>query len=308
MSSEHRPGERKGRRERRKKTKAMIFESNPMTGKSWPAPAKLNLFLHVLNRRPDGYHNLQTVFQFLDFGDELFFEPRTDGKIRRVNAIDGLAETDDLAVRAALALKKETGCASGCDIRINKRIPLGGGLGGGSSDAATALVALNQLWNLKLSEDRLAEISLALGADVPVFVRGRAAWAEGIGEKLTALELPEPWYLVVTPPCSVSTREIFRSAELPRANPPITRAQFQSGLGRNDCLDAVRRHYPPVGQALDWLSAHGRARLSGTGASVFADFPDEAKARKLASLVPEAWRWIVARGRNQSSLHAGIQL
>ena len=269
---------------------------------SWPAPAKLNLFLHVLGRRPDGYHNLQTVFQFLDYGDELFFKVSADSMIRRTHPIEGVTESGDLSVRAARALQESTGCTLGCEIRIKKKIPLGGGLGGGSSDAATTLVALNQLWKLNLSDDGLAEIGLTLGADVPVFVRGRAAWAEGVGEKLTPLDLPEPWYLILTPPCAVSTREIFSAPELPRAHPPITRTQFEAGLVRNDCQTTVRARYPMVGEALDWLSGHGHARLSGTGASVFAAFPSESAAREVACHVPMGWRSIVGRGQNRSPL------
>lgn len=273
---------------------------------SWPAPAKLNLFLHVLGRRPDGYHNLQTVFQFLDHGDELFFEIRTDGQVRRSVALEGVAEADDLSVRAAQALKAKTGCALGCDIRVEKRIPLGGGLGGGSSDAATTLVALNYLWKLNLGDDELAGIGLTLGADVPVFVRGFAAWAEGVGEKLTPVTPPEPWYLVLTPPCAVSTREIFQAPELPRSAKPITPADFAAGRARNDCLETVRARYPLVGEALDWLSGFGAARLSGTGASVFAAFSQKNEALKIQALAPAAWRSFVARGHHRSPLRTAL--
>lgn len=273
---------------------------------SWPAPAKLNLFLHILGRRPDGYHNLQTVFQFLDFGDELFFTIRPDGQIRRDVALAGVAEADDLSLRAAQALKARTGCALGCDIRVEKRIPLGGGLGGGSSDAATTLVALNHLWKLRLSDDELAGIGLGLGADVPVFVRGFAAWAEGVGDKLTPVMPPESWYLVLTPPCAVSTREIFQAPELPRKTKPITPADFASGKSRNDCLETVRARYPLVGEALDWLSRFGAARLSGTGASVFAAFSQKTEALKVQAQAPGAWRSFVARGHHRSSLRTAL--
>jgi 4-diphosphocytidyl-2-C-methyl-D-erythritol kinase len=274
--------------------------------RSWPAPAKLNLFLHILGRRPDGYHNLQTVFQFLDHGDDLFFESRPDGQVRRGVALQGVPEADDLSVRAALALKARTHCPLGCDIRIEKHIPLGGGLGGGSSDAATTLVALNHIWNLKLPDDDLAAIGLTLGADVPVFVRGFAAWAEGVGDKLMPVMPPEPWYLVLTPPCAVSTREIFQAPELPRSTKPITPADFAAGKARNDCLETVRARYPLVGEALDWLSRFGAARLSGTGASVFAAFSQKTEALKIQALAPGAWRSFVARGHHRSPLRTAL--
>lgn len=268
----------------------------------WPAPAKLNLFLHVTGRRADGYHNLQTVFQFLDFGDSLFFVPRGDGVIRRSNGPEGVPEEQDLVVRAAHALKKASGAGLGADISVTKRIPMGGGLGGGSSDAATTLVALNRLWNLGFTTDELASIGLKLGADVPVFVRGVAAWAEGVGEHLRPLNLPEPHYLVVTPPVAVSTGEIFSAPELPRATEPITAEAFLGGEGQNDCEAVTCARYPLVKEALTWLRQFGDARMSGTGSSVFLACPSRAEARSIQDQVPKDWHAFVAAGLNQSPL------
>jgi 4-diphosphocytidyl-2-C-methyl-D-erythritol kinase len=271
---------------------------------AWPAPAKLNLFLHVTGRRADGYHELQTVFQFLDYGDELRFAPRDDGVLRRVNAVAGVPPERDLCLRAARALQQHAGCARGCDIHVDKRLPLGGGLGGGSSDAATTLVALNRLWQLDLAEDALAELGLSLGADVPVFVRGLAAWAEGIGEKLTPVMPPECWYLVLTPPCAVDTREMYNDPSLSRATPRTHWAQFLLGATRNDFEPVARRRHPEVGQALDWASRYGRARLSGSGASVFLAFEQREAAEHVRTQVPTAWGSFVARGLNRSPLKA----
>ena len=273
-----------------------------MTG-SWPAPAKLNLFLHITGRRPDGYHELQTVFQFLDFGDELAFASRTDGEIRRVNAVPAVPAEQDLTVRAARALQGETGCRLGCDITMTKRIPLGGGLGGGSSDAATTLLALNSIWKTGLPVPKLAELGLGLGADVPVFVRGTAAWAEGIGEKLTPVEPPEPWYLVVTPPCTVDTKAMYHDPDLPRATPRVAWQDFVEGRCHNDFEPVARSRYPEVAAALDWASGFGRARLSGSGASVFVDFADPGAAEDARRQLPPGWRALVAKGRNRSPLH-----
>jgi 4-diphosphocytidyl-2-C-methyl-D-erythritol kinase len=285
----------------------------------WPAPAKLNLFLHITGRRADGYHKLQTVFQFLDFGDSLFFTPRGDGVIRRVSGPPDVAAEQDLVVRAAQALKSASGCELGADIGVEKRIPMGGGLGGGSSDAATTLVALNQLWNLGFTQDELARIGLKLGADVPVFVRGAAAWAEGVGEHLRPLILPEPVYLVLTPAVQVSTAEIFGAAELKRDSAPISVEDFLAGAGGNDCEPVTCARHPEVREALAWLRGHGPARdaqdarvprahgcagaaMSGTGASVFLGFATRAEARVLQDQVPPQWRSFVAVGLNQSPL------
>ena len=278
---------------------------------SWPAPAKLNLCLHIVGRRPDGYHLLQTLFQFLDYGDELSFKLRDDGQIRRVKGPAELAEADDLCVRSARALQAAANTSQGADIELNKRLPMGGGLGGGSSNAATVLVALNQLWQLNWSDDRLAELGLSLGADVPVFVRGYAAWAEGVGEQLTPVEdqrLAEPFYLVITPGCSVNTAEVFNHPALTRNSPPSKIAAFFAGQMGNDCLDVVRESYPAVAQALDWLSQFAEAKLTGTGASVFAAFERRGDALDVQAKLPAGWESFVARGLNRSPLLKRLEL
>lgn len=270
--------------------------------RDWPAPAKLNLFLHVLGRRDDGYHRLQTVFQFLDLHDTLRFTPRTDGTIvRRQGPADVDAE-DDLTVRAARLLQQHGACARGVDIELDKRIPMGAGLGGGSSDAATTLVALNRLWDLHLDVDALAALGLSLGADVPVFVRGHAAWGEGIGETLTPVTLPEPWYAVAVPPVHVATGLIFSAPELRRNHPPIDLASFLEGAGENDCTPVTCARYPLVAEALRRLSLHAPARMSGTGAAVFATFDTADAAHAATRSLPENWQCFVARGRNRSAL------
>jgi 4-diphosphocytidyl-2-C-methyl-D-erythritol kinase len=274
-------------------------------GHAWLAPAKLNLFLHITGRRSNGYHELQTVFQFLDFCDRLFFTPRGDGIIRRIEGPTHIPENQDLVLRAAHALQDASGCTLGADIRLQKHIPVGAGLGGGSSDAATTLVALSQLWNLGFTPDELARIGLQLGADVPVFVRGRAAWAEGIGESLRPIVLPEPWFVVITPPVHVSTAEIFNAAELRRDSPTIAVEDFLAGHSRNDCEAVTCARYPQVRQALDWLRQHGAARMSGTGASVFLACESPTQAESLRAQTPQPWQVFVARGLNQSPL-AGI--
>lgn len=273
--------------------------------RSWPAPAKLNLFLHITGRRADGYHELQTLFQFLDWGDELSFEPRRDGVIARAQAVDQVPEEQDLTVRAARALAAHTGCRLGCDIHIDKRIPLGGGLGGGSSDAATTLVALNRLWNLHLPDAELAALGVKLGADVPVFVHGQAAWAEGIGERLTPAAPPEPWYLVVTPDCAVETQVMYQDPELPRATPRVIWEDYAAGRCHNDFTAVARRRYAPVARALDWAARFGQARLSGSGASVFVDFGSREEAEQARMQVPPSWRAFVAKGCNRSPLRVG---
>jgi len=269
---------------------------------AWPAPAKLNLMLRVLGRRDDGYHRLQTVFQFLGRCDYLRFRSRRDGRIRRITDLSGVPEASDLAIRAARLLQEYTGCPLGADISVDKHLPMGGGLGGGSSDAATALVALNRIWDTELSVDRLAALGLSLGADVPVFVRGFAAWGEGIGEELTPVDLAQPWYLVLTPPCEVSTAAVFSAPDLTRNSPSITISDFVSGDDRNDCLAIVRRRYTLVADALDWLSAHASARLTGTGACVFAAFADRAQALRVLSDAPSVFNGFVAPGMNRSPL------
>jgi 4-diphosphocytidyl-2-C-methyl-D-erythritol kinase len=275
----------------------------PAAQTHWPAPAKLNLFLHVVGRRPDGYHRLQTLFQILDLADRVSIAIRDDGQISRAGAPYAVAAEDDLAVRAARALQAATGTGLGADLRITKRIPLGGGLGGGSSDAATVLLALNHLWGSGLSLDQLSQIGLPLGADVPVFIQGSSAWAEGVGEELTPVELPEAWYLIIHPGIGVSTREIFQSAELTRNSPLITiRAFFEAG-GRNDCEPVVRARVPAVAEALEWLGRFAPARLTGTGACVFAACGTAIEAERLAARVPDRWTSYVARGLNRSPMH-----
>lgn len=268
----------------------------------WPAPAKLNLMLRITGRRADGYHELQTVFQFIDIADRLAFRLREDGLIRRSRDLPGVAERDDLVLRAARLLRGRCPGWQGVDIRLDKRLPMGGGLGGGSSDAATVLVALNSLWACGLANDELAELGLHLGADVPVFIQGHAAWAEGVGEKLQAIALEQPWYLVLVPPVQVSTAEVFQASELTRNSSAITIRAFIAGDRRNDCLPVVRERYPEVAQAIDWLGKYTEAKLTGTGACVFGAFASRATAEAALGEMPDAWTGLVARGLNVSPL------
>ena len=269
-----------------------------------PAPAKLNLFLHVTGRRADGYHTLQTVFQFLDYGDELEISPREDGLVCRTQGPASLTAEDDICVKAAHALQDAAGCRLGADLALDKRLPIGGGLGGGSSDAATVLLALNRLWRLDWPLERLAALGLTLGADVPVFVHGQAAWAEGVGEILTPITPPEPWYVVLTPECAVSTSEIFSDPALKRDAKPATRADFEAGRLGNDCLPVVRARYPMVAEVLDWLGQFGAARLTGTGSSVFAAYHSREEAVAVGRKLPHGWSHFIARGLNRSPVHA----
>lgn len=268
----------------------------------WPAPAKLNLFLHVTGRRPDGYHDLQTLFQLIDLADTVAIALRDDGAIERVAGLPGVAPEEDLTVRAARALQAASGTRLGASLRVIKRIPMGGGLGGGSSDAATTLLALNRLWGCGLSVSRLAELGLALGSDVPVFVRGTSAWASGRGEELVPVELPERWYLVVHPGVAVSTALVFQMPELTRNTPLITIRAFLESGGRNDCEPVVRRLFPEVGDALDWLARVAPSRLTGTGSCLFASFGSAIEAERHAARVPDRWHSFVARGLNVSPL------
>lgn len=287
-------------------TDAALNEPLP-NGMAWPAPAKLNLCLHIVGRRSDGYHLLQTAFQFIDLCDELNFYKRETGVIERIAGPEHVPAEVDLVVRAARLLAAHTETAHGVAMALTKRIPMQAGLGGGSSDAATVLVALNHLWRLGLSVDELARLGLQLGADVPVFVRGRAAWAEGVGEQLTPVELPEPCYLVVDPGVSVSTAEIFQASELTRDTPLTTIRAFLSEGGRNDCLPTVRGRYPAVAQAIDWLGKYGEARLTGTGACVFVAMPNRQSAERVcAELLPQ-WRGFVVQGCNESPLFRRLQ-
>ncbi len=276
----------------------------------WPAPAKLNLFLHVVGRLPDGYHALQTVFQLIDRCDQVGIAVRPDGLIERPEGMPGLAPQADLAVRAAQALQRHTGTGLGADLHVIKRVPAGGGLGGGSSDAATVLLALNALWGTQLDLDALAQLGLTLGADVPVFVRGCNAWGEGRGERLAPLQLPQRWFLVLHPKLAVSTAEIFQAPELTRNSELVTMPAFLAGETRNDCEPVVARRYPEVAAALEWLGSQTdltgtrvRARLTGTGACLFAAFERAEDAQHVAALVPERWRGFVARGLQHSPLH-----
>ncbi|MEJ0087172.1 MAG: 4-(cytidine 5'-diphospho)-2-C-methyl-D-erythritol kinase [Pseudomonadota bacterium] len=274
-----------------------------MSASSWPAPAKLNLMLHILGRRADGYHELQTVFRLIDLCDRIEIEVRDDGVINRLSGPASVAETDDLTVRAARALQAATGTRLGAQIAIKKSIPMGGGLGGGSSDAATTLMALNQMWRTGLDSAQIAAIGATLGADVPVFVSGRSAWAEGIGERLTPVQLGvDAWYLVIFPGVAVPTATVFQAAELTRNSPPTTMRGFLETGGRNDCEAVVRARFPAVGEALDWLGRHATARLTGTGSCVFAEFSRAADAERVAARVPDTWRAYVARGLDSSPL------
>jgi 4-diphosphocytidyl-2-C-methyl-D-erythritol kinase len=268
----------------------------------WPAPAKLNLFLHVVGRRADGYHCLQTVFRLIDLVDWLEFSPRADESIRLAATLPGVPEDADLAVRAARLLREAAGARAGVTIGVEKRIPLGGGLGGGSSDAATTLIALNELWGSGFSRAVLGELAVRLGADVPFFLLGRNAFAEGIGEVLTPLELEPAWYVVITPQVAVATGEIFSSRELTRDTKPLTIAAFFAGLGRNDLEPVVCRRFPQVARALAWLKGHGDARLSGSGSSVFAAYRTEAEARAVVARIPGEWRGVAVRGLDRHPL------
>jgi 4-diphosphocytidyl-2-C-methyl-D-erythritol kinase len=273
----------------------------------WPAPAKLNLFLHITGRRTDGYHELQTAFQLIDLCDTIAVTVREDGQIERPAGPPQVEPESDLVVRAARALQVQTGTRLGATLRVLKKIPLGGGLGGGSSDAATTLLALNRLWNCRLCVGELARVGLPLGADVPVFVRGSSAWAEGVGERLTPLALPERWYVVIHPGVAVGTRDVFQSPELTRNSPVITiRAFFESG-GRNDCEPVVRARFREVADALDWLARFAPARLTGTGSCIFAACASAIEAERLAARVPDCWTSFVARGLNESPAHERLR-
>lgn len=274
-----------------------------MTREAWPAPAKINLFLHVTGRREDGYHCLQTVFQFLDYGDTLRFETDESGEVHLAQPLPGVTPDDDLTVRAARLLQRETGCRQGVTIYIDKRLPLGGGLGGGSSDAATTLLALNALWDLRLDRPALARLGLALGADVPVFLFGHAAWAEGVGERLQPVDPEESWYLVLQPPAAVSTAAVFAAPELTRNSPAITIRDFHAGRCRNDLEAVVRQRYPEVDATLGWLSQFGQARMTGSGACCFLPVTDQAAGEALLARAPVAG--FVARGMNRHPLSEG---
>ncbi len=264
------------------------------------SPAKLNLMLHITGRRPDGYHLLQTVFQFIDLYDRISFEVTDTGTVRRIGDNQGIDEQQDLLVRAANLLKRHSGSRHGVDIAVNKQIPMGGGLGGGSSNAATCLLALNRLWNLNLPVDELAALGLSLGADVPVFVRGHAAWAEGVGELIEPLDLPESWYLVLHPGINVPTSQIFNDQQLTRNCDPITIRGFLDSGGENVCEPVARRLFPPIDQSLNWLAERAEAKMTGTGACIYAAFDSQENAEKVKSAVPAEWSAWVARGLNHN--------
>ncbi|HLU76921.1 MAG TPA: 4-(cytidine 5'-diphospho)-2-C-methyl-D-erythritol kinase [Burkholderiales bacterium] len=262
----------------------------------YPAPAKLNLFLHVVGRRADGYHLLQSVFRLIDLCDWIGVEAREDGRIVRVNDVPGVPAEADLVVRAAQRLREHAGVAHGANIVVDKNIPVGGGLGGGSSDAATTLMALNHLWGLGLPREELAFLGLQLGADVPFFLGGGNAWVEGIGDVLTPISLPPAWYVVISPGVAVQTAQIFAAPELTRDSKTIKITSFFTGLGRNDLEPVVKKRFPQVAQALDWLQGFGEARMSGSGSSVFAAFDSETRARAVVEQMPREWRGFAVRG------------
>jgi 4-diphosphocytidyl-2-C-methyl-D-erythritol kinase len=277
--------------------------------KWYPAPAKLNLFLHVLGRRADGYHLLQTVFRLIDRADQVGIRLRDDGEIRRIDETPGVEPGSDLCLRAARVLRdaalertSAAGSGLGVDIGLDKQLPIGGGLGGGSSDAATVLLVLNKLWDVGLSRAELMEIGLTLGADVPVFLYGRSALGEGVGEALTPLLLAPCWYLILTPQVSVSTKEIFTSVALTRDTKRLKIPPFLPGLGKNDLQPVATALYPEIGAHLEWLSQHGDARMTGSGACVFAEFGSQAEARAVEARLPGTMRGFVARGLDEHPL------
>jgi 4-diphosphocytidyl-2-C-methyl-D-erythritol kinase len=280
----------------------------------WPAPAKLNLFLHVVGKRPDGYHDLQTLFQLIERCDRIGLAARDDGRIVRGQGLAGVPAEQDLAVRAALALQRHTGIALGADIQVIKHIPVGGGLGGGSTDAATVLLGLNRIWRTDLALPELAKLGLALGADVPVFVHGCTAWGEGRGERLSPVELPERWFLVVHPGVGVSTAQMFQAPELTRNSPLITIRAFSEGDTANAFEPVVCARHDEVAQALEWLRSQIdsrnspiAARMTGTGACIFASFEHAADAERIAARVPDRWNSFVARGLNRSPLQVMLE-
>lgn len=269
----------------------------------WPSPAKLNLFLHITGQRENGYHELQSVFQMLDFGDEIRFNVTPDSPaIELTTPIDGVANNDNLIVKAAALLQQHCSVKAGCEIALRKRLPMGGGIGGGSSNAATTLVALNALWRCGLSTEELADIGLSLGADVPVFVRGDTAFAEGVGESLTPVDIPKAWYLVVFPNCHISTAEIFGAQSLVRNTPKISIDDYSFEKTHNDCQPVVINRYPEVANLLQWLLKYAPSRMTGTGACVFAVFDSEQAATNAHRKLPEKWLGFVAQGVDKSPL------
>jgi len=273
----------------------------------YPAPAKLNLFLHVVGRRPDGYHLLQTLFRFLDYGDTLVIEPRRDDRVRLLNPLPGVPAEADLCFRAARLLQEHTGCRLGADIGLEKRLPMGGGLGGGSSDAATVLMALNRLWGLDLPREELQSLGLRLGADVPVFVFGRSAYAEGVGERLQPVSLPPASYVVLMPPAQVATAAVFSHPGLTRDTPALKIPPLPEGCGHNDLEPVAVAAYPVIGEYLRWLGQYGDARMTGSGACVFAAFSDRAQAEAVFAQRPEGMQGFVADGVDIHPMYAGFR-
>ena len=274
-----------------------------MSTLSLPSPAKINLFLHITEQRSDGYHNLQTLFQLLDFGDKLVFRSNRSGNIKINGNIDGVDEKNNLIFHAATLLQKSTGCDLGCTIDLTKNLPMGAGLGGGSSNAATTLVGLNALWKCGLTANQLSDLGKTLGADVPVFVHGESAFAEGIGDILTPLTLPQRWFLVITPNCHVSTREIFSNPQLTRNSSPIKIRALSGVEYRNDCQDVVSKLHPAVGTVLQWVENFSAPLMTGTGASVFCSFDSKSEAQHVLSKLPKQWTGFVAKGVNRSPVH-----
>ncbi|RXJ73865.1 4-(cytidine 5'-diphospho)-2-C-methyl-D-erythritol kinase [Veronia nyctiphanis] len=272
----------------------------------WPSPAKLNLFLYITGRRENGYHDLQTLFQFVDYGDTLTITPNESGTITLSPDIEGIPCEDNLIYRAASALKTHANSSLGAHIHVEKVLPMGGGLGGGSSNAATTLVALNYLWQTNIDEDTLANMGLALGADVPVFVRGRAAFAEGVGEKLQPADAPEKWFLVTKPAISIPTAAVFGHSDLPRNTPYRSLTELLSTKHENDCEKIVRELFPEVDKALKWLLEYAPSRLTGTGACVFAEFDSEQEAREVHKNLPDWLSGFVAQGVNRSPLLSAL--
>ena len=280
----------------------MTRVTEDLWAREWPAPAKINLFLHVVGRRADGYHLLQTVFRFLDFGDSLHFSPRADGLVRLTTPLPGVPAESDLTVRAARSLQAAAAVSQGVDITLIKRLPLGGGLGGGSSDAATVLLALNRLWQLQLPDARLQQLGLSLGADLPIFIHGRAAFAEGVGERFSDVALPPACYLVLVPPVAVPTAKIFAAPQLRRDAPPLLAAQWTPGQGGNDLEAVACQLFPEIRRHLDLLRAYGVARMSGSGACVFAEFATMQAATAAQAQLPGDVSSFVARGVDRHPL------
>ena len=274
--------------------------------KSFIAPAKINLFLHITGQRADGYHTLQSVFQLLDFHDKIQLKTTKNGEIKRTTEISGVPESQDLCGRAALALQNATGCKLGCEYAVEKNIPMGGGLGGGSSDAATVLLALNQLWQLNMSREKLMHIGLKLGADVPIFIFGQNAWAEGVGEILTPIELPEQYYVVLTPTVHVSTAQVFANSTLTKDTKPLKIADFSNGVNsnqfRNDLEKVVCKEFPAVASTIKWLNQFGQARMSGSGASVFVAVDSQSEAKEILAQKPANTSGIVAKSLKKHPL------